>query len=123
MHIDSLMETNNMERTSHQQLMKQHRDQFCSWYKSYVRILFILIIKCIKVKWNNYVNKVFKSQVDKLDMAGRMELGDKLVSHAKGPMFDAQEYNRYVVNGVLYRTVDVDKEKKSQNCGVCVPCW
>jgi hypothetical protein len=63
---------------------------------------------------------VSKSQVDKLDVAGRMELGDKLVSHAKGPMFDAEEYKRYVVNGVVYRTVDVDKEKKSQNSGVCV---
>ncbi|GLT66501.1 hypothetical protein SLA2020_388620 [Shorea laevis] len=93
MHIDLLMETNNMERTSHQQLMKQHRDQFCSWYKSHV---------------------------DKLDGAARMELGEKLVSHVRGPMLDAEEYKRYVVNGVLYRTVDVDKEKKSQNSGVCV---
>jgi hypothetical protein len=63
---------------------------------------------------------VFKSQIDKLDTASRMKLGDKFVSHAKGPMFDAQEYNRYVVNGVLYRTVNVEKEKKIQNSRVCV---
>jgi len=37
-----------------------------------------------------------------------MKLGEKLVSHAKGPMFDAVEYKQYVVNGVLYRTLDVD---------------
>jgi hypothetical protein len=55
---------------------------------------------------------VSKSQVDKLDKADRIELGEKLVTHAKGPMFDAIEYKRYVVNGVLYRTLDVDEEKK-----------
>jgi len=52
--------------------------------------------------------------------AGRMELGEKPVSHTKGPMFNAVEYKRYVVNGVLYRTLDVDEEKKSQNSGMCV---
>jgi len=75
---------------------------------------------CIKVKRNHFVNKVSKSQVDKLDEAGRMEMRDKFESHAKGSMLDAEEYKRYVVNGVLYRTVDVDKEKKSQNSEVCV---
>jgi len=42
-----------------------------------------------------------------------MELGEKLVSHAKAPMLDAIEYKWYVVNGVLYHTLDVDEEKKS----------
>jgi hypothetical protein len=41
-----------------------------------------------------------------------MKLGEKLVSHAKGSMLDAIEYKRYVVNGVLYRTLNVDEEKK-----------
>jgi hypothetical protein len=41
-----------------------------------------------------------------------MELGEKLVSHAKGPMLNAIECKRYVVNGVLYRTLNVDEEKK-----------
>jgi len=58
------------------------------------------------------LNKVFKSQVDKLAKAGRMELEEKLVSHAKGPMLNAIECKRYVVNGVLYRTLNVDEEKK-----------
>jgi hypothetical protein len=63
---------------------------------------------------------VSKSQVDKLAEADRMEFGEKLVSHAKGPMFDAVEYKRYVVNGMLYRTLDVDKEKKeSKQWGLC----
>ncbi|GLT52849.1 hypothetical protein SLA2020_261650 [Shorea laevis] len=92
MHIDSLMETNNMERTSHQQLMKQHRDQFCSWYKSHV---------------------------DKLDGAARMELGEKLVSHVRGPMLDAEEYKRYVVNACCTAPWMSTKKKKS-NSGVCV---
>jgi hypothetical protein len=63
---------------------------------------------------------VSKLQVDKLAEADRMELEEKPVSHAKGPMFDAIEYKLYVVNGVLYRTSDVDKEKKSQNSEVRV---
>jgi hypothetical protein len=49
-----------------------------------------------------------------------MELGEKLVSHAKGPMLNAIECKRYVVNGVLYRTLNVDEEKKNQNSEVCV---
>jgi hypothetical protein len=49
-----------------------------------------------------------------------MTLGEKLVSHAKGPMFDAVEYKRYVVNGVLFRTLNVDEEKKkSKQWSVC----
>jgi hypothetical protein len=63
---------------------------------------------------------VSKSQVDKLDEAGRTELGEKLVSYAKCPMLDTVEYKGYMVNGVLYRTLNVDEEKKSQNSGVCV---
>jgi hypothetical protein len=35
-------------------------------------------------------------------------------------MFDAIEYKRYVVNSMLYRTLNIDEEKKSQNSGVCV---
>jgi hypothetical protein len=41
MHMEPLMEPNNRERTSHQQLVKQQRDQFYSWYKSYVRKLLV----------------------------------------------------------------------------------
>jgi hypothetical protein len=67
-----------------------------------------------------FLNKLSKSQVDKLAKTNRMALGEKLVSHAKCPMFDAVEYKRYVVNGVLYRTLDVDEEKKkSKQWGVC----
>jgi hypothetical protein len=68
----------------------------------------------------HFLNKVSKSEVDKLAEVDRMALGEKLVSHAKGPMFNAVEYKQYVVNGVLYRTLDVDEEKKSQNSRVCV---
>jgi hypothetical protein len=63
---------------------------------------------------------VSKSKVDKLAKVDRMELGEKLESHAKGLMFDAVEYKQYVVNGVLYYTLDVNEEKKSQNSGVCI---
>jgi hypothetical protein len=56
------------------------------------------------------LNNVSKSQVDKLAEADRRTLGEKLVSHAKGPIFDAVECKWYVVNGVLYRTLNVDEE-------------
>jgi hypothetical protein len=49
-----------------------------------------------------------------------MALGEKLVSHAKGPTFDVVEYKRYVVNSVLYRTLDVDEEKKEVKTVECV---
>jgi hypothetical protein len=64
---------------------------------------------------------VSKSQVDKLAKADRMELGEKLVSHAKGPMYDAVEYKQYMVNGILYHTLDVDKEKKVKTVGSVSP--
>jgi F420-0:gamma-glutamyl ligase-like protein len=53
-----------------------------------------------------FVNKMSKSQVDKLAEGDKMALGEKFVSHAKGPMFDAVEYKRYVVNDLLYRTLN-----------------
>jgi hypothetical protein len=67
-----------------------------------------------------FLNNVSKSQVDKLAEANRMTLGEKLISHAKGPMFDVVEYKLYVVNGMLYRTLNVDEEKKkSKQWSVC----
>jgi hypothetical protein len=50
-----------------------------------------------------------------------MEIGEKLVMHCRGPMVSAVQYNRYVVNGKLFRTIAYDVGKKSQNSGVCVP--
>jgi hypothetical protein len=50
-----------------------------------------------------------------------MEMGEKLVMHSRGPMVSAVQYNRYVVNGKLFRTIVHDVEKRSQNSGVCVP--
>jgi hypothetical protein len=49
------------------------------------------------------------------------ELGKKLEWHSKGPMQTAFEYNRYVVNGMLFRTMLRDEGKTTQNSGVCVP--
>jgi hypothetical protein len=50
-----------------------------------------------------------------------MELGEKLVMHCRGPMVSAIQYNRYVVNEKLFRTIDYDMRRRSQNSGVCVP--
>jgi hypothetical protein len=60
------------------------------------------------------------SQVDHLDDRQRMALGEKLVMHCRGPMVSAIEYNRYVVNGKLFRTIAYDVRRRSQNSGVCV---
>jgi hypothetical protein len=56
-----------------------------------------------------------------MDQTRITELGDKLVWHSKGPIETAFKYNRYVVNGKLFRTVAQDEGKTTQNSGVCVP--
>jgi hypothetical protein len=48
------------------------------------------------------------------------EMGEKLVMHCKGPMVSAVQYNRYVVNGKLFRTIAHDVGKRSQNSSMCV---
>jgi hypothetical protein len=35
-------------------------------------------------------------------------------------MYSAVQYNRYVVNGKLFRTIAHDVAKRSKNSGVCV---
>jgi hypothetical protein len=48
-----------------------------------------------------------------MDQTHRNELGDKLVWHSKGPLETALEYNRYVVNDNLFRTVAQDEGKNN----------
>jgi hypothetical protein len=60
-------------------------------------------------------------QVDRSDDRQRMEMGEKLVMHYRGPTVSAVQYNKYVVNGKLFRTIAYDVGKRSQNSGVCVP--
>jgi hypothetical protein len=50
-----------------------------------------------------------------------MEMGEKLVMHCRRSMVLAVQYNRYVVNGELFRTIAYDVGKRSQNSGVYVP--
>jgi hypothetical protein len=45
---------------------------------------------------------------------------EKLVMHCRGPKEITVRYNRYVVNGKLFRTVALDAGKRTQNSGVCV---
>jgi hypothetical protein len=42
------------------------------------------------------------------------------VMHCRGPKETAIRYNRYVVNGKLFRTRAHDAGKRTQNNGVCV---
>jgi hypothetical protein len=39
----------------------------------------------------------------------------------RGPKETLVRYNRYVVNGKLFRTVAQDASKRTHNSGVCVP--
>jgi hypothetical protein len=48
------------------------------------------------------------------------KMGEKLVMHCRGPKVSAVQYNRYVVNGKLFRTIAHDVGKKSQNSSVYV---
>jgi hypothetical protein len=52
-----------------------------------------------------------------------MEMGEKLVVHSRGPMVSIVQYNKYVVNGKLFRTIAQNVGKRSQNNGVCVPTF
>jgi len=55
-----------------------------------------------------------------LDDQRRMEMTKKLVMHCRGPKETVVRYNRYMVNGKLFRTVAHDAGKRTQNSGVCV---
>jgi hypothetical protein len=52
-------------------------------------------------------------------LAGRLfgrlteAMGDKLVMHSRGSMVSMVQYNIYVVNGKLFRTIAHDVRKKS----------
>jgi hypothetical protein len=48
-------------------------------------------------------------------------LGQKLVMRSRGLKETAVKYNRYVVNGKLFRTLAHDVGRRTQNSGVCVP--
>jgi hypothetical protein len=48
-------------------------------------------------------------------------MGEKIVMHCKGPRVSTIQYNRYVVNNMLFRNIAHNMEKRSQNNGVCVP--
>jgi hypothetical protein len=55
-----------------------------------------------------------------LDETRKNELGEKLVSHSKGPMQSTVEFNHYVVNGMMFLTIGHDNGKRTYNSGVCV---
>jgi hypothetical protein len=55
-----------------------------------------------------------------LDDRHKKEMGDKLVMHCKGSKETTIRYNRYVVNGKLFRTLEYDTRKRTQNKDVCV---
>jgi hypothetical protein len=48
-------------------------------------------------------------------------LGHKLVMHCRALKKTAVKYNRYVVNGKLFRTLAHDVGRRTQIRGVCVP--
>jgi len=56
-----------------------------------------------------------------LNAQRREEMGERLVMHCMGPKETTSRYNRYVVNGKLFRTVATNVGKRTQNSGVCVP--
>jgi hypothetical protein len=55
-----------------------------------------------------------------LDDQRRNEMGDKLVMHYKGLSETTVRYDKYVVNGKLFRTLVFDVRKRTQNSGMCV---
>jgi hypothetical protein len=61
-----------------------------------------------------------KYQVQNMDDVCRNELDGKIASHSIGPIRVAQEFKRYVVNGLMFRIKDYEKGNPTQNNGVCV---
>jgi hypothetical protein len=55
-----------------------------------------------------------------VDDQGRKEMVDKLVMHCRGSKEREIRYNRYVVNGKLFRTQTRDAGKRTQNSDACV---
>jgi hypothetical protein len=64
---------------------------------------------------------VIYSQVDQVDDQRRIEVGEKLVMHCRCLRVTTIRYNKYVVNGKLFRTLAFDVWKRMQNSGICVP--
>ncbi len=60
------------------------------------------------------------SQVQQMDELRLNELGENLKWHAIGPLRTASEFKRYVSNGNLFRTIENDQGKTTQNSGVSV---
>jgi hypothetical protein len=132
-HMETLRRDSNTEGMTDAQLESQHSQLFCAWYRDYVRhmsnkkkkenaqiiCLSFLLIKPNYLIWTPCLY-LLCSQVDHLDDRQRMAIGDKLVMHFRGPMVSAVQYNRYVVNEKLFRTIVHDVGKMSQNSGVCV---
>lgn len=50
--------------------------------------------------------------------AGVEEIDDDLFSLACGPDFRVKKYSSCIVNGVRFNTVDREKNKRTQNCGI-----
>ncbi|XP_062145091.1 uncharacterized protein LOC133852365 [Alnus glutinosa] len=94
MHKDALRRSCTRGRITEALIEAQHHEQFCEWYRAYV---------------------------DGLDDQRREELGHKLVMRCRGLKETAVKYNRYVVNGKLFRTLAHDVGRRTQNSGVCVP--
>jgi hypothetical protein len=46
------------------------------------------------------------------------EIDDDLFSLACGPDFRVKKYSSCIVNGVRFNTVDHEKNKRTQNCGI-----
>jgi hypothetical protein len=47
-------------------------------------------------------------------------MSEKLVMHCKGPKETTVKYNKYVVNGKLFRTFALDIGKRTKNNDMCV---
>ncbi|GFZ03435.1 hypothetical protein Acr_16g0000590 [Actinidia rufa] len=62
--------------------------------------------------------KWFKEQINRLRANNSKVANDELWSLANGPNFLVKEYSGCIVNGVRFRTREVDNRRKTQNSGV-----
>ena len=55
-----------------------------------------------------------------MDASKKKEISDKVRWLAQYPDNEVKRFNRYVINGLKFRTKDFEATRKTQNSGVCV---
>jgi hypothetical protein len=108
-----------LERQGVPKIERTIRQGFYTWFRNHVSAhtlrfwaLFLQILIYLCFMW----------QIMRLSYTNEEEVDDDLFSLACGPDFRVRKYSSCIVNGVMFNTVDRDKNKETQNSGVMSQC-